>query len=156
MGSRIDNRHLINDWTSKMERDKKKYKFLWNADDLRNLDVNAYDHVLGLFSYDHLQFELLRNKDKEPSLSEMTEKAIKILSRNPNGFFLLVEGARIDHGHHNSQAKISLHEFAEFDESIRVGLKLTSLNNTQITVTADHSHTFTIGGYSNRGNSIFG
>jgi alkaline phosphatase len=49
-------------------------------------------HFEGLFSESHLSYELEKQKDKEPSLSEMTEKAIQILSRNKKGFFLLVEG----------------------------------------------------------------
>lgn len=39
-----------------------------------------------------MEFELKRNKDNEPSLAEMTRKAIEILKKNKNGFFLLVEG----------------------------------------------------------------
>ena len=56
----------------------------------------------GLLSYDHMAYEVERDPETEPSLIEMTLKAIDMLSRNPNGYFLLVEGGRIDHGHHNS------------------------------------------------------
>ena len=45
-----------------------------------------------------MNFEIDRNHDKEPSITEMTEKAIDLLSVNPNGYFLLVEGGKIDHG----------------------------------------------------------
>ena len=47
MGLRIDNRNLINDWAKSQEQMKKKYKFLWNATELRNLDTEKYDHYLG-------------------------------------------------------------------------------------------------------------
>jgi len=51
--------------------------------------------ILGLFEPKHMQYELDRNHTEEPSLSEMTAKAIEILSKNPKGFTLLVEGGRI-------------------------------------------------------------
>ena len=46
----------------------------------------------GLFTPSHMQFEIGRNKSSEPSLADMTKKAIQILQKNKNGFFLLVEG----------------------------------------------------------------
>lgn len=51
-------------------------------------------YTLGLFNDGHLSFELDKDSDstEEPSLAEMTEKAIRILRKNPRGFFLLVEG----------------------------------------------------------------
>ena len=49
--------------------------------------------ILGLFEPSHMQYEVDRIVDsKEPSLAEMTEKAIKILKKNPKGYFLMVEG----------------------------------------------------------------
>lgn len=49
----------------------------------------------GLFENSHMQDELVRDDSPqgEPSIAEMTEKAIQILSKNPKGFFLFVEGA---------------------------------------------------------------
>jgi hypothetical protein len=47
---------------------------------------------LGLFENSHMQYELERDKAKEPSIAEMTNKAVKMLQKNDNGFFLLVEG----------------------------------------------------------------
>jgi alkaline phosphatase len=155
-GRRVDGRNLVNEWINKMESEKKAYKYLWNATDLLNLDENKYDHVLGLFGSNHVEYDLFRNKDIDPDLVDMTEKAIKILSKNPKGFFLLVEGGRIDHAHHDSKAQLALSEFLKFDDSIGSALNMTSKEDTMITVTADHSHTFTLGGYSIRGNNIYG
>jgi alkaline phosphatase len=84
----------------------------------------------------------------------MTEKAIKILGREKKGFFLLVEGGKIDHGHHENLAKAALHEVKEFHDAIEKAQTLTSDDDTLIVVTADHSHTFTMGGYPARGNPI--
>uniref|UniRef100_A0A8C5G465 Alkaline phosphatase n=1 Tax=Gouania willdenowi TaxID=441366 RepID=A0A8C5G465_GOUWI len=98
----------------------------------------------------------LLNTDTDPSLTEMVDVAIKILRKNPSGFYLLVEGGRIDHGHHEGKAKQALHEAVEMDRAIgRAGL-MTSIHDTLTIVTADHSHVFSFGGYTARGNTIFG
>ncbi|KAL0181052.1 hypothetical protein M9458_023458, partial [Cirrhinus mrigala] len=63
---------------------------------------------------------------------------------------------RIDHGHHEGKAKKALHEAVEMDRAITQADHLTSVYDTLTVVTADHSHVFTFGGYTPRGNSIFG
>lgn len=95
IGDRIDNRSLINDWQHEMEQKNKTHKFVWNLTDFNNLKPNQYDHVLGLLAWDHMKYESERvekNPLDEPSILEMTQKAIELLSVNPNGYFLLVEG----------------------------------------------------------------
>jgi len=84
----------------------------------------------------------------------MTEVAIKILSRNPNGFFLFVEGGRIDHAHHDTLAQRAILETLEFDKSIKLADDLTSDDDTLLVVTSDHSHVMTFNGYPERGNPI--
>lgn len=70
--------------------------------------------------------------------------------------FVPLSGGRIDHGHHEGKAKQALHEAVEMDRAIgRAGL-LTSIHDTMTVVTADHSHVFNFGGYTRRGNTIFG
>lgn len=65
-------------------------------------------------------------------------------------------GGRIDHGHHEGKAKQALHEAVEMDRAILRADLLTSVQDTLTVVTADHSHVFSFGGYTPRGNSIFG
>lgn len=48
--------------------------------------------IPGLFEPEDMTYDLERNPDTDPSLTEMVEVAIKILKKNPNGFYLLVEG----------------------------------------------------------------
>uniref|UniRef100_A0A667ZJ54 Alkaline phosphatase n=1 Tax=Myripristis murdjan TaxID=586833 RepID=A0A667ZJ54_9TELE len=153
-GCRKDGRNLVKEWTDQM-KDKKAH-YVWNKKDLLSLNPNNVDYLLGLFKPVDLPYHLERNLETDPSLTEMVDVAIKILKKNPNGFYLLVEGGRIDHGHHEGKAKQALHEAVEMDRAIgRAGL-LTNIHDTLTVVTADHSHMFNFGGYTPRGNTIFG
>lgn len=151
-GDRIDNRNLIEEWQAKMKASGLKHKFLWNLtefNEIRSDGGEKYDHIMGLLNYDNMDYETDRVEKEprqEPSLVEMTTTAIEILSRNPKGFFLLVEGGKIDHAHHMSNAQRALNDYVVFDESVGAGLHLTRENETLIVVTADHSHVFTMGG----------
>lgn len=114
--------------------------------------------VLGLFNYDHMQYENDRtaNGAVEPSLAEMTRTAITHLSRSPGGYVLMVEGARIDMANHEGNAFRALNETIEFSDAVRVAMEATSADDTLILVTADHSHTLNFVGYPARGNPILG
>ena len=86
----------------------------------------------------------------------MTSKAIDILSKNANGYFLMVEGGRIDHALHGTNAKRALADTIAFDDAIKAALGKVDLSNTLIVVTADHDHTMAFNGYSHLGNDILG
>lgn len=155
-GTRVDGQNLIWKWLDQMSLQNKTHKFIYNASDFRQTDFEQYDHILGLLAFDHLSFEAERNETLEPSINEMTLKAIELLEKNENGFFLLVEGGRIDHGHHRNQARRALDDFVALDDAIGSALKKISIEDTLVVVTADHSHTFTLGGNSLRGNPVLG
>ena len=86
----------------------------------------------------------------------MTVVAIEKLNRAENGFYLFVEGGRIDHGHHETQPIRALNDFVAFDEAIGAALAMVDLEETLVLVTADHSHTFTLGATGVRGANLFG
>lgn len=122
---------------------------------------------IGLYtSKGQLEFELDRTATPptgeaavQPSLAEMTTKAIGILSQNSQGYFLMVEGGRIDHALHATSAKRAIVDTIAFDDAIQAALDTVkrtdpTLANTLIVVTADHDHTLTINGYGKRGNPI--
>ncbi|KAF0035531.1 hypothetical protein F2P81_013289 [Scophthalmus maximus] len=153
-GTRKDGRSLVQEWSDRM-KDKKGH-YVWNKKQLLSLNPNSVDYLLGLFEPGDLPFDLERNSETDPSLTEMVEVAIKILRKNPSGFYLLVEGGRIDHGHHEGKAKQALYEAVEMDRAIGQADLMTSIHNTMTIVTADHSHMFNFGGYTLRGNTIFG
>uniref|UniRef100_A0A2K6R687 Alkaline phosphatase n=1 Tax=Rhinopithecus roxellana TaxID=61622 RepID=A0A2K6R687_RHIRO len=132
-------------------------RYVWNRTELMQASQDpSVTHLMGLFEPGDMKYEIHRDSTLDPSLMEMTEAALRLLSRNPRGFFLFVEGGRIDHGHHESRAYRALTEAVMFDDAIeRVG-QLTSEEDTLTLVTADHSHVFSFGGYPLRGSSIFG
>jgi alkaline phosphatase len=132
---RNDDRNLLADFGSQ------GYALVYNGTAFQMVDANKTEKLLGLFESSHLQYEQERQSAKEmnPSLAEMTEKAIGILSKNPKGFFLMVEGGRIDHaGHERNLSKIVPDTLA-FDEAVKTALDFASQkNDTLVLVTADH------------------
>jgi alkaline phosphatase len=77
-------------------------------------------------------------------------------ARNENGYMLMVEGGRIDHAHHGTNAARALEDTDAFDLAVQAALEMTDAEDTLIIVTADHSHTMTMAGYPPRGNPILG
>ncbi len=153
-GERLDHRDLTAEWLTHYPA----AKYVWNHAQFDAINPDTTQHLLGLFSMSHMAYELDRPRDKagEPSLTQMTEKAIKILQKNPKGYFLHVESGRIDHAHHAGNAKRALVDTVEFANAVKKAYEMTSPEDTLIIVTADHSHVFTIAGYPTRGNPILG
>src|SRR5690606_9498060 len=113
--------------------------------------------VLGLFDYDHMQYDhdRIAAGSGEPGLAEMTRAAIAHLSaRNTDGYVLMVEGARIDMANHEGNAFRALDETISLSNAVRAAMQATSPEDTLILVTADHSHTLNFVGYPARGNPI--
>ena len=111
--------------------------------------------VVGLFTQSDMNYDLDRDPTKEPSIAEMTSKAIDVLAAQKKGFFLMVEGGRIDHALHATNARRALQDTVAFDEAIKTALaKLETidpgLQNTLVVVTADHDHTLQMNGYAAR------
>nr|XP_047932605.1 intestinal-type alkaline phosphatase-like [Anser cygnoides] len=151
-GTRRDGRDLVAEWLS----NKQGARYVWDKKGLDAVNEDSVSHLMGLFEPKDMKFELNRNASTDPSIVEMTDKAIRILRRNPNGFFLFVEGGRIDHGHHSGRAKQALMEAVMLDRAVARAGELTAPSDTLTVVTADHSHVFSFGGNTLRGSSIFG
>lgn len=146
-GYREDGKNLLEDW--KQMNPSRVY--VNNREDLMKVDPKTVSEVLGLFDSSHCTYNLNVKRDglERPSLKEMTERAIDILRENKNdGFFLFVEGGRIDHGHHETRAKYALDETLEFAKAIEAAVAKVNLEETLIVVTADHAHAMTISGYA--------
>ncbi|QQB21937.1 alkaline phosphatase [Aeromonas jandaei] len=149
-GGRADGRDLTAELTAQ------GYRYVTTRTDLAKVDSGK---LIGLFSAkSHLDYELDRvakgAANTQPSLSEMTAKAIDLLSQNSQGYFLMVEGGRIDHALHGTNAKRSLTDAVALDDAVKTALGKVDLKDTLIVVTADHDHTMTINGYSAKGNKV--
>ncbi|KAK7481973.1 hypothetical protein BaRGS_00026776 [Batillaria attramentaria] len=153
---RQDGRDLIGEWVNKVAAKTGNFQYVWNNTQFMDVDPDKTEYLLALFNPSHMEYEVDRPADKagEPSLAEMTRKAIQILQKNEKGFFLLVEGGRIDHGHHMNQAAMALHDTVAFSDAVQVAADMMDLSDTLIVVTADHSHAFAFAGYPGRGNPI--
>jgi alkaline phosphatase len=153
-GMRKDGRDLVQEWRSHHGDGA----YVWNAAQLAALDLAKTRRLLGLFEADHMNYEHDRAQDRggEPSLAQMTRAAISVLRGNRRGYFLMVEGGRIDHGHHAGNAFRALDETLAFSDAVRAAREATADSDTLIVVTADHAHTLVFAGYSRRGNPILG
>lgn len=153
-GDRTDGRDLIAEW--KAAYPNGTYVFDQAGFDV--IDPETTERVFGLFNESHMQYEADRGNDiaGEPSLNDMTAKAIKVLDNNKKGYFLMVEAGRIDHGHHAGSAYNALTDTIEFAKAVQTAVESVDMSETLIIVTADHSHVFTIAGYPKRGNPILG
>ncbi|XP_068601826.1 alkaline phosphatase, tissue-nonspecific isozyme [Brachionichthys hirsutus] len=153
-GKRKDGRDLIKEWQN-MKIGKVAH-YVWNRTDFDAVDPETTDYLMALFEPGDLRYEAERDPNMDPSVAETAEKAIRILRKNPKGFFLLVEGGRIDQAHHAGRAFMALHETVALDYAIAKGLELTREEETLTIVMADHSHSVTFNGYPFRGQSILG
>ena len=133
---RKDSRDLIG------EAKSKGYAIVANDRELAALEAKNADKVLGLFSASGFPSAIDRQPHHQtgvPTLSQLTEKALEILKKNPRGFFLMVEGGQIDWVAHGNDVASVLHEMWEFDRAIGFVMSFAKENpDTLIVLTADH------------------
>ncbi len=156
-GLRDDGRNLIEEWLAADSGRRYTWRGQEFVDWVTSLDP-VEGQLMGLFEPSHMKYEADRQRDpgEEPSLKDMTALAVKQLSQNKKGYFLLVEAGRIDHAHHFSNAYRALTDTVALSDAVQWTVDNVDLKETLILVTADHSHTMTISGYPRRGNPILG
>lgn len=153
-GARKDGKNLITQW----QKNYPQGQYVDSRQALLAANVNNKTPLLGLFNESHMDYSAEKSAEKsaEPSLVEMTTTALSRLKNNEQGFFLIVEAGRIDHGHHAGNAYNALHETIELSDAVEAALAQVDLSETLVVVTADHSHVMTFSGYPRRGNPILG
>jgi alkaline phosphatase len=115
------------------------YEVVQNAEELARLDLRQPRQLLGLFAEGNMSYLYDRLGEDEPELAAMTRAALEVLDHNERGFFLMVEGGRIDHACHNNDATRAIWEAIAFDQAIAEGIQYAGRkNDTLVIVVADH------------------
>ncbi|MBD3314830.1 MAG: alkaline phosphatase [Chitinivibrionales bacterium] len=117
----------------------KGYKFVDSKDGMASV---LSGKVWGLFDDSHMDADLDRNEfhPTQPTIAEMTQKAIEILSQDPDGFFLMVEGSQVDWGGHNNDPIYMVTDFLAFDSAVQVAKDFADANNeTSVIGFPDHN-----------------
>lgn len=140
-GRRKDGKNLIQAMLSR------GYTYVATDSAYRTVNVKDVKKLLGLFAENHVGAAQTRN----PSLREMTKKALEFLSASKDGFFLMVEGSQIDWAAHDNKSDQVMIEMADFDDAIGEVVRFAEKDNqTLVIVTADHE----TGGYALNGGSL--
>ncbi|VDN09809.1 unnamed protein product [Dibothriocephalus latus] len=152
-GTRLDGANLVDEWVQHQRKEKRNYANITSPQDFNVAELKDVDYLLCLPYPDHMLYSDEKSAD-EPSLMRYTQAAIKILQKGEKGFFLFVEGGRIDHAHHRNEGRHSMDEMLEFDKAIQAAMEMVNMNETLIIVTADHSHSFGLFGNPSRYHSV--
>lgn len=138
LGKRLDGRDLMRAW----QEGGPGRVVVRNRPEFDRLDTEVPERVLGLFGPSHMAYDVDRAADwgGEPSLAEMTEAAIRLLARDPEGYFLLVEGGLIDPALHGQDVNRALTEGIAFEAAVAAAAAMTDPADTLIVVTSDHDH----------------
>ena len=118
--------------------------FLNEIDSFKNYEGNR---MWALFADTDMAYDIDRDSLKEPSLAEMAQKAIEKLSQNENGFFLMIEGSKVDWAAHANDATALITDMLAFDKACGVALDFAKANGkTVVVVVPDHGNSgFSIG-----------
>ncbi|WP_298631687.1 alkaline phosphatase [uncultured Porphyromonas sp.] len=110
--------------------------------DYASLKTNQKERMWSLFSHRDIPYDMDGVAGKDPKLSEMVTSALTLLNRdNPNGFFLLVEGSKVDWAAHANDPVAMATEFLAFDRAVQVALDFAKADgNTIVVLTADHGN----------------
>lgn len=109
-------------------------------------DKAAFQHCKAtrfwaLFNSEEMPFEIDRDPVQTPSLAEMTRKAMQTLSQNENGFFLMVEGSKVDWAAHDNDAKTVIADFLAFDDAVKEALDFANRDGqTVVIILPDHGN----------------
>ncbi len=137
-GRRLDGRDLMTEW-----REAGPGRAVVRTEtEFERLAENPPERVLGVFSPLHMNYDADREADwvGEPSLAEMTQAAIRLLARDPDGYFLMVEGALIDVALHGQDVNRAIIDGLAFDRAVAAAVEMTDPAETLIIVTSDHDH----------------
>ncbi|MFA6224454.1 MAG: alkaline phosphatase [Desulfomonilaceae bacterium] len=119
------------------------YEYITNASELKAVNPKTVDKLFGLFANGNMAYAVDRENNpvfsNQPSLAEMTQTALSIVAKNPKGFFIMIEGGRIDHACHTHDIKTMISDILDFDAAVGVALNYQKIHpDALVIVTADH------------------
>lgn len=134
---RKDSRDLVKEFQ------EQGYKTFVGADsgkEFKKWKPKAGEKVFAAMEASHMPYEIDRNKKTTPSLKEMTDKGIELLQNDKDGFFMMVEGGRIDHASHANDVMGTIYDTIAFDDAIKSAYDFYRQHpkDTLIVVAADH------------------
>lgn len=136
---REDDKNLLNEFE---KLGYKVYTGMNGAKTFKSDDLSKEDKVFAAFTYTHLPYEIdrINQKQETPSLAQITKKCIDVLKKDKDGFFMMVEGGRIDHASHANDAAATVHDTLAFDKAIEEAYDfyLDHPQETLILVVGDH------------------
>lgn len=123
---RQDGRDLMREWRTEREAHSDKYAVVQNRGELRAMDTDDVEFVLGIFANGHLRYEHERDNGTAgmPTLMEMTEAAVEVLAKEKKGFVLVVESGLIDQAHHRGWARRAIAETAAMEAAVQRTMEL--------------------------------
>lgn len=105
------------------------------------LKASSSDKIWGMFGGKALAYEMDRDPAKQPSLSDMTSKAIDVLSQNDKGFFLMVEGSKVDWAAHANDPVGVISDVLAFDEAVNTAVQFAKKDHsTAVIAVTDHGN----------------
>lgn len=117
------------------------------------MKASTSNKLWGMFAPSAMAYDMDRDPAKEPSLSEMTAKAIEVLSKDKDGFFLMVEGSKVDWAAHANDPIGIISDVLAFDQAVDTALKFAKSNKETVVISVtDHGNGgLTIGNTSTTG-----
>lgn len=134
---RKDDRDLIKEFEAK---GYKTFVGEESTKDFEKWNPKAGEKVLATFRASHMPYTIDDIKEELPTLKEMTQKGIELLSQDKDGFFMMVEGGRIDHASHAQDVVGTIYDTLAFDEAIKSAYEFYEKHpqDTLIVIAADH------------------
>ncbi|WP_277466614.1 alkaline phosphatase [Parabacteroides sp. PF5-6] len=117
---------------------------------LQGMRADKNDKMWALYGDREMAYDIDRNPDEQPSIEEMTRQAIEKLSRNENGFFLMVEGSKVDWAAHGNDPVGMCTDFLAFDRACGAALEFARQDGeTLVIIVPDHGNSgFSLGKYA--------
>ena len=127
--------------TEEMENELVANGYKVYRNDLQGMRADKGEKMWALYGDKEMAYDLDRDPNQQPSIEEMTRKAIEKLSKDPDGFFLMVEGSKVDWAAHGNDPVGMATDFLAFDRACGAALEFARQNGeTAVVILPDHGN----------------